>query len=51
MDHMMDTATLGTMIPLSIFKKNIHKRFEKHSILELRLEIMQHFYIQMDRTR
>jgi hypothetical protein len=47
MDHMKETAILGTMIPLSIFSKFFHKRFEKHSMLESTLEIIQHFYIQM----
>jgi hypothetical protein len=47
MDHMMDTAILSTMIPLAMFAIFFHTRFEKHSMLELMLEIMQHFYIQM----
>jgi hypothetical protein len=47
MDHMKITAILGTIIPLSIFANLSHKRFEKHSMLELVLEIMQHFYNQM----
>jgi hypothetical protein len=47
MDHMKVTAILGAVIPLSIFTNLFHKRFEKHSMLELTVEIMQHFYIQM----
>jgi hypothetical protein len=46
-DHMKETAILVTMIPLSSFTIYFYKRFEKHSMLELMLEIMQHFYIQM----
>ncbi len=47
MDRITDTTILATMIPLSIFTKKIHKSFEKHSMLESTLEIIQHFYIQM----
>ncbi len=47
MDYKKDTAILGTMTPLSIFTNLFNKRFEKHSMLELTLEIMQHFYIKM----
>ncbi len=47
MDHMMDTAILGTMIPLSICTIFVHRRFDKHSILESMLERILHFYIQM----
>jgi hypothetical protein len=39
MDEVLDTATLATMIPLFIFKKRFHKRFEYHSMLESTLEI------------
>jgi hypothetical protein len=47
MDHMKDTAILGTIIHLSIFTNLFHKRFEKNSMLESMLGIMKHFYIQM----
>ncbi len=38
----------ATHIPLSIFTNLFHKRFEKHSMLESMLEILQQFYIQME---
>ncbi len=47
-DHMKETAILGTMIPLSIFTNLFHQRFKKHSMLESTLEIMQHYYFQME---
>jgi hypothetical protein len=47
-DHMKETAILGTVIPLSICTNIFHQRFEKHSVLESTLEIMQHCYVQME---
>ena len=41
-------ALSATQIPLSIFTNLFHKRFEKHSMLESMLEILQQFYIQME---
>jgi hypothetical protein len=38
----------ATQIPLSIFINLFKQRFEKHSILESTLEILQQFYIQME---
>jgi hypothetical protein len=38
----------ATQIPLSIFTNLFHQRFEKHSMLESTLEILQQFYIQME---
>ncbi len=43
-----DIALFATQIPLSIFTNLFHQRFEKHSMLESMLEILQHFYIQME---
>jgi hypothetical protein len=43
-----DIALFATQIPLSIFTNLFHQRFEKHSILESTLEILQQFYIQME---
>ncbi len=43
-----DIALFATQIPLSIFTNLFHKRFEKHSMLESTLEILQQFYIQME---
>jgi hypothetical protein len=43
-----DIALLATQIPLSIFTNLFNQRFEKHSILESTLEILQQFYIQME---
>ncbi len=45
---MVNIALLATQIPLSIFTNLFHQRFEKHSILELTLEILQQFYIQVE---
>jgi hypothetical protein len=46
-DHMKETAILGTMILLSNFTIFFHQRFEKHSVFESMPETMQHYYIQM----
>ncbi len=43
-----DIALFATQIPLSIFTNLFHQRFEKHSMLELMLEKLQQFYIQME---
>jgi hypothetical protein len=43
-----DIALFATHIPLSIFTNLLHQRFEKHSMLESTLEILQQFYIQME---
>jgi hypothetical protein len=47
-DEIVDIALSATQIPLSIFTNLFHKRFEKHSMLESTLEILQQFYIQME---
>jgi hypothetical protein len=44
----MNIAVFATQIPLSIFTILLQQRFEKHSMLESTLEILQHFYIQME---
>jgi hypothetical protein len=44
----VDIALFATQIPLSIFTNLFHQRFEKHSMLESTLEILQQFYIQME---
>jgi hypothetical protein len=41
-------ALLATQIPLSIFTNLFHQRFEKHSMLESTLEMLQQFYIQVE---
>jgi hypothetical protein len=41
-------ALLVTQIPLSIFTNLFQQRFEKHSMLESTLEILQQFYIQVE---
>jgi hypothetical protein len=43
-----DIALFATQIPLSIFTNLFHQRFEKHSMLESTLKILQQFYIQME---
>ncbi len=43
-----DIALFATQIPLSIFTIFFCQRFEKHSMLESTLEILQQFYIQME---
>jgi hypothetical protein len=45
--EIVDIALDATKIPLSIFTNLFHQRFEKHSMLESMLEILQQFYIQM----
>ena len=47
-DEIVGIATFATQIPLSIFTCLFHQRFEKHSLLESMLEILRHFYIQME---
>jgi hypothetical protein len=47
-DEIVDIALSATQIPLSIFTNLFHQRFEKHSMLESMLEILQQFYIQME---
>jgi hypothetical protein len=44
----VDIALLATQIPLFIFTNLFKQRFEKHSMLESMLEILQQFYIQME---
>jgi hypothetical protein len=43
--EIVDIALDATQIPLPIFTNLFHKRFEKHSMLESMLEILQQFYI------
>jgi hypothetical protein len=43
-----DIALFATQIPLSIFTNLFHQRFEKHSMLESTLEILEQFYIQKE---
>jgi hypothetical protein len=40
-------ALFASQIPLSIFTNLFKQRFEKHSMLESTLEILQQFYIQV----
>jgi hypothetical protein len=47
-DEIVDIALSATQIPLSISTNLFDKRFEKHSILESMLQILQQFYIQME---
>ncbi len=47
-DEIVDIVLSATQISLSIFTTLFHQRFEKHSMLESMLEILQQFYIQMD---
>ena len=47
-NEIVDIALSETQIPLSIFTNLFHKRFQKHSMLESMLEILQQFYIQME---
>jgi hypothetical protein len=46
-DEIASIAFFATQIPLSIFTNLFHQRFEKHSMFESTLEILQQFYIQM----
>ncbi len=47
-DEIMGIALFATQIPLFIFTNLFKQRFEKHSMLESMLEILQQFYIQME---
>jgi hypothetical protein len=47
-DEIVDIALFATHIPLSIFTNLFHQRFEKHSMLESMLEILQQFDIQVE---
>jgi hypothetical protein len=42
-EKIVDIALGATEIPLSIFTNLFHQRFEKHSMLESMLEILQQF--------
>jgi hypothetical protein len=44
-DEIVDIAVFVTQIPLSTFTYLFHQRFEKHSMLELTLRILQQFFI------
>jgi hypothetical protein len=44
-DETVAIASSATQIPLSIFTHIFHKRFEKHSMLESMLSILQQLYI------
>jgi hypothetical protein len=44
----VDIALFATQIPLFIFTNLFKQKFEKHSMLESTLEILQQFYIQME---
>ncbi len=46
-DEIVDIALFATQISLSIFTNLFKQRFEKHSMLELTIEILQQSYIQM----
>jgi hypothetical protein len=48
LEEIVDIALDATQIPLSIFTHLLHQRFEKHSMLESMIEILQQFYIQME---
>jgi hypothetical protein len=47
-DELVDIALFATQIPLSIFTNLFKQSFEKHSMLESTLEILQQFYMQME---
>jgi hypothetical protein len=47
-NEIVDIALFATQIPLSIFIFLFKQRFEKHSMLESMLEILQQFYIKME---
>ncbi len=46
--EIVDIALFATQIPLSIFTNLFHQRFEKHSMLEPMLEILQQIYVQVE---
>jgi hypothetical protein len=47
LDEMACIALFATQIPLSTITNLFKQWFENHSMLELMLEILQQFYIQM----
>jgi hypothetical protein len=47
-NEIVDIALFATQIPLSIFTNLFKQRFEKHSMLESTLGILQQFHIQME---
>ena len=46
--EIVDIALFATQIPLSIFTNLLKQSFEKHSMLESTLEILQQFYIHVE---
>jgi hypothetical protein len=47
-NEIVDIALFATQIPLSIFTNLFHQRFEKHSMSESMVELLQQFYIQKE---
>ncbi len=47
-DEIVHIALFATQITISIFTNLFHQRFEKNSMLESTLEILQQFYIQVE---
>jgi hypothetical protein len=47
-NEIVDIALPATQIPLTIFTNLFHKRFEKHSLLESTLEILQQLHSNGD---
>ncbi len=46
-DEIVDIALFATQILLSIFTNLFHQRFQKHSMLESMLKILQQSYVQI----
>jgi hypothetical protein len=49
LDEIAHIALFATQIPISIFTNLFKQRFEKHPMLKSMLEILQQFYIQIER--
>jgi hypothetical protein len=47
-NEIVDIAVFVTQIPLSIFTNLFHQKFEKHSMFESTLEMLQQFNIQIE---
>jgi hypothetical protein len=47
-NEIVDNALFATQIPLSIFTDVSLQRFDKHSMLESTVEILQQFYNQIE---
>jgi hypothetical protein len=47
-EEVWEFARKATIVPFSIFASMFHQRFREHKFLELTLELLQQFYLQVE---